>query len=66
MWGETCRRATILSDQALVSVMYIALKIPWYGNYCTERTMRYGTILYVVVVSVCVIPLRWGIAVVAC
>ena len=29
MWGETCRWASILSDPALVSVVYIAVKIPW-------------------------------------
>ena len=49
-WGPKC------------SVVYIALKMPWYDGYCTERTMRYGTVLYVAVVFLCAIPLRWGIA----
>ena len=29
MRGETCHWAAILSDPALVSVVYIAVKIPW-------------------------------------
>ena len=33
MWGETCRWAAILSDPALVSVVYIAVKIPWDDGY---------------------------------
>ena len=49
---------------ALVSVVCIALKIPWYGGYRTEQTMRCGTVLYVAVVLLCAIPLRWGIAVI--
>ena len=29
MWSETCHWAAMLSDPALVSVVYIAVKIPW-------------------------------------
>ena len=56
MWGETCRRAAIPLDLALVLVVYIALKMMWYDGYRTERTMRYGTILYGAVVLLCAMP----------
>ena len=36
MWGETCRWAAILSDPALVSVVYIVVKIP-----CVRRLSQY-------------------------
>ena len=33
MWGETSQWPTILSDLALVLVVYIALKILWYDGH---------------------------------
>ena len=64
MWGETCRRATILLDIALVSVVYITYsRSRGYDGHRTERIMRYGTVLYVAVVLLCAILWRRGIVV---
>ena len=43
MWGETCHWAAILSDPALDSMVYIAVKIPW-----IQRLLQYrkGTTLH--------------------
>ena len=64
VWGEICRRATLLSDLGLVLVVCIALNIPWYDGYHTKRTIRYGAVLHIAFVLLCAIPLRWGIAVI--
>ena len=36
MWGETSKWPMILRYPALVLVVYIVLKIPWYDSYGTE------------------------------
>ena len=46
VWGETSQWPTIPSDLALVSLVYIALKIPWVRrlSYGTSDDVLYGIV----------------------
>ena len=60
----------MLWDPALISVVYIALKIPWvqrqsYGTV-EKISLKVRYVLYGVVVLFYAIPLRWGIVSCCC